>query len=106
MAIMARSTQAHNRFGARPSSTRPVPRANAPTKIANPILDFLNAPARKVPSRNPPPSVESIIPNAFEPPVNLLFASEASPTVNGPANENSITAIIIIRDRIAGSLKV
>src|SRR5438128_10633819 len=103
---MASNTHAQTSFGAKPSSTRPAPSANAPTKVAKPRRDLLNAPAIAVPKRNPPPRVESIIPNALDPPENLLLASDASPTVIGPAKENSITAMIIIKHRIAGSCKV
>src|SRR5947207_6639226 len=104
--MMASNTHAQKRFGAKPISTRPVPSANAPTKVAKPRRDLLKAPAITVPKRNPPPRVESIIPNALDPPENLLLASDASPTVIGPANENSITAMMQLRDRIAGWWRV
>src|SRR5437660_10117188 len=103
---MASNTHAQTRFGAKPTRPRPTQMPNAHIKVAKPRRDLLNAPAIIVPKRNPPPRVESITPNALDPPENLLLASDASPTVNGPANENSITAMMIIRDRIAGWCRV
>src|SRR5262245_30385319 len=104
MPIRPRMMPATSTWGAQPNAASPKPARKVEAITSLPRRRMFIEPAVTIPMSIPPPSADSIHPNAVASPwaVKRVLAITASPTAEGPTNENSMTETKNSSSRING----